>query len=61
MNNFLNTEYSNRAWVYRFNTEQSEEDLSYDPYINADSDGYNMIGYFPQASRNYLLGVTLGF
>ena len=35
--------------------------LSYDPYINADSDGYNMIGYFPQASRNYLLGITLGF
>jgi len=61
VNNFLNTEYVNRAWVYRFNTEQSEEDLSYDPYINIDSDGYNMIGYFPQASRNYLLGVTLGF
>ena len=61
VNNFLNTEYANRAWVYRFNTEQSAENLSYDPYINADSDGYNMIGYFPQASRNYLLGVTLGF
>ena len=61
VNNFLNTEYTNRAWIYRFNTEQSEEDLSYDPYINTDSDGYNMIGYFPQACRNYLLGVTLGF
>lgn len=61
VNNFLNTEYENRAWVYRFNTEQSAENLSYDPYINADSDGYNMIGYFPQASRNYLLGITLGF
>ena len=61
VNNFLNTEYTNRAWIYRFNTEQSEEDLSYDPYINTDSDGYNMIGYFPQACRNYLLGLTLGF
>ena len=61
VNNFLNTEYTNRAWIYRFNTEQSEEDLSYDPYINKDSDGYNMIGYFPQACRNYLLGLTLGF
>ena len=61
VNNFLNTEYVNRAWVYRFNSEQSAENLSYDPYINTDSDGYNMIGYFPQSSRNYLLGVTLGF
>ena len=25
VNNFLNNEYSNRAWVYRFNTEQSEQ------------------------------------
>ena len=24
-------------------------------------EGYNMAGYFPQAKRNYLLGVTLGF
>ena len=61
INNFLNTEYTNRAWVYRFNTEQSADDLSYDPYINSDSDGYNMIGYFPQARRNYLLGITLKF
>ena len=33
-----------------------------DPYVNADSErGYNMAGYFPQATRNYLLGITLGF
>ena len=30
--------------------------------VNLDSEkGYNMAGYFPQATRNYLLGLTLGF
>ena len=30
------------------------------PYINSDSErGYNMAGYFPEATRNYLLGLTL--
>ena len=61
VNNILNKEYINRAWIYRFSSEgwdpTSGEDS--DPYINKDSDGYNMIGYFPQATRNYLLGLTL--
>jgi iron complex outermembrane recepter protein len=59
VNNLLNNSYSNRAWVYRFISE-GWNPVGSDPYTNADTDGYNMIGYFPQASRNYMLGITLG-
>ena len=61
INNILNQEYVNRAWIYKFNSNSEITDFSYDPYINEDSDGFNMIGYFPQAKRNYLLGITLSF
>ena len=66
VNNLLNNSYSNRAWVYRFispNLDSNpdwEDPVDSDPYVNSDSDGYNMIGYFPQATRNYMLGITLG-
>ena len=59
VNNLLNNSYSNRAWVYRFISEEWNP-VGSDPYTNADTDGYNMIGYFPQATRNYMLGITLG-
>ena len=61
INNVLDTEYTNRAWVYRFVSEGWDPREGGDPYINQDVDGYNMIGYFPQATRNYMLGVTLRF
>ena len=61
INNVLDTEYTNRAWVYRFVSETWDPREGGDPYINQDIDGYNMIGYFPQATRNYMLGVTLRF
>ena len=59
VNNLLDKSYSNRAWVYRFISE-GWNPVGSDPYTNADTDGYNMIGYFPQATRNYMLGITLG-
>ena len=59
INNLFNNSYSNRAWVYRF-VSDGWNPIGSDPYINADTDGYNMIGYFPQATRNYMLGITLG-
>ena len=61
VNNILNKEYINRAWIYRFSSEGWDPTLGEDsdPYINKDSNGYNMIGYFPQATRNYLMGLTL--
>ncbi len=61
INNLLNNKYVSNAWVYRFISDSWDPRES-DPYVNSDSErGYNMAGYFPQATRNYLLGVTLGF
>jgi iron complex outermembrane receptor protein len=61
INNLLNNEYVSNAWVYRFISD-SWDPTGSDPYINSDSvRGYNMAGYFPEATRNYLLGITLGF
>jgi len=60
VNNLFNNEYANRAWIYRFVSEGWDPRGETSPYTNADSDGYNMIGYFPQATRNYMLGITLG-
>ena len=60
INNLMNNEYSNRAWTYRF-ISNGWNPIGSDPYINSDSDGYNMTGYFPQAKRHYMLGVTLDF
>ena len=61
INNLLNNEYVSNAWVYRFisdNWDPREDD----PYVNIDEErGYNMAGYFPQAKRNFLLALTLGF
>ena len=60
INNLLDNQYVSNAWVYRFISE------GYDPraddhYVNTDSErGYNMAAYFPEAGRNYLIGLTLG-
>jgi len=61
INNIFDQEYTNRAWIYRFVSEGWDPRGVANPYTEADSDGYNMTGYFPQAGRNYLLGLTLGF
>lgn len=61
INNLFDEEYVSNAWIYRFVSD------GYDPseddhYVTQGSDGgYNMAGYFPEASRNYLVGLTLGF
>ena len=61
INNLMNNEYVSNAWVYQFISDDWDPRDS-DPYINSDSErGYNMAGYFPEATRNYLLGLTLGF
>ncbi len=58
--NLLNSRYSSNAWTYRF---YSQNDYSTgDPYITRElGNVYRMIGYYPQAGRNFLLGVTVGF
>lgn len=61
VNNLLDENYVNNAWIYRFKSD------GYDPrpddaFVSANSEGgYDMAGYFPQAKRNFLLGLTLGF
>ena len=61
VNNLLEEKYSNNAWIYRFISD-GYDPRPYDPYVNANSEGgYDMAGYFPQAGRNYLLGISLGF
>ena len=44
--NVLNQEYSSNAWVYRYKSSDEFQVLN---------------GYFPQAGRNYLLGLTAKF
>jgi len=61
VNNLLDNEYASNAWVYRF-VSDGYDPREYDHYVNVDSErGYNMAAYFPEATRNYLLGLTLGF
>ena len=61
INNILNNEYLSNAWVYRFISDYWDP-RSGDPYINKDSQrGYNQASYFPEALRNFMLSITLGF
>jgi iron complex outermembrane recepter protein len=59
--NVLNQKYVNNGWAYRFNSP------SYDPRPDdayARSEGkntYNLSGFFPQAGRNFQLGLSLDF
>jgi len=61
VNNLLNEKYANNAWVYRFISEEWDPTGS-DPYVNTNSEGgYDMAGYFPQAGRNFLVGINFSF
>ena len=60
VNNLLDEKYANNAWVYRFISE-GWDPTGTDPYVNANNEGgYDMAGYFPQAGRNFLIGISLG-
>ena len=61
VNNLFNVEYVSNAWIYRYITN-SFDPRETDDYTTLGSDGiYNMAGYFPQAKRNYLLGLSIDF
>ncbi len=61
VNNLLDEKYVNNAWVYRFKSDGYDPRPD-DPYVTANSEGgYDMAGYFPQAKRNFLIGLSLGF
>ena len=60
VNNLLDENYINNAWIYRFKSDGYDPRPD-DPYVTANSQGgYDMAGYFPQA-KNFLLALTLGF
>ena len=60
LNNILNKHYTNNAWVYRFITS-SFDPTQTDPYVNKNKEGsFDMAGYFPQAGRNFLIGISIG-
>ena len=60
LNNILNKKYVNNAWVYRFVTNSFDPTQS-DPYVNKNKEGsFDMAGYFPQAGRNFLIGISIG-
>ena len=61
INNILNQKYVNNAWTYRF-TSAGYDPRPDDPYARSEKgDVYNLTGYFPQAGRNVLLGLSVGF
>lgn len=61
LRNLLNSQYVSNAWVYRFNSP-SYDPRPDDPYVNqADGSYYNMIGLYPQAGINFMLGLDMKF
>jgi len=59
--NAFNNKYVSNGWVYRYKSE-GYDPVPYDPYSISDRDNqYNMIGLFPQATRNFMLRLRLDF
>jgi hypothetical protein len=61
LRNFSNSLYSNNAWVYRFRSP-SYDPRPDDPYSGQENgDFYHMIGLYPQAGINFMIGLDLKF
>lgn len=61
VNNVFNALYVANAWIYRFNSA-AYNPVPDDPYaVSEGGDTYNLIGLFPQAERNFMLGLVLEF
>lgn len=59
VNNLLDAQYSSNGWIYRF-ASPGYDPVPDDPYARTEGGGYyNLTGYYPQAGRNFLAGVTL--
>lgn len=61
--NIFDAKYSNNGWTYRYKSK-GYDGRGDDPYARLENENagiYNLTGFFPQAGRNYLLGVTLKF
>jgi iron complex outermembrane recepter protein len=60
INNFLNKKYSSNAWTYHYISDGFDPRSS-NLYTVKDGNAYRDIGLFPQAGRNYMVGLTLNF
>jgi len=61
VNNVFNALYSSNAWIYRFKSVFYDPTPD-DPYARSEGQGfYNLTGLYPQAGRNFLLGLSLQF
>ena len=61
LRNFSNSLFSNNAWVYRFRSP-SYDPRPDDPYSGQENgDFYHMIGLYPQAGINFMIGLDLKF
>lgn len=61
LRNFTNALYANNAWVYRF-VSSGYDPRPDDPYTGLESGNfYNMIGLYPQAGINFMIGLDLKF
>ena len=69
VNNLFNTLYSTSGWVYPFISSPDWVNLD-DPYlieeldddeIYGDNQSYNMSGFYPQSTTNYMIGLELNF
>ena len=59
VNNLFDTRYSANAWTYRY-ISPSYDARPDDPYARLESGNtYNLTGFYPQAGRNFLLGLTI--
>ena len=61
INNIFDKNYSANAWTYRYFSEFYDGRPD-DPYTRTEGGGfYNLTGYYPQAGRHFLLGMTVRF
>ena len=59
--NIFDAKYSNNGWTYRYESK-GYDGRGDDPSTRLENDAiYNLTGFYPQAGRNYLLGVNLKF
>ena len=61
INNILDQKYVNNGWTYNF-ISPSYDPRPDDPYARSEGKNiYNLSGFFPQAGRHFLLGISVDF
>ena len=59
--NIFDARFSTNAWTYRYISE-GYDGRADDPHTRLEQGAtYNLTGFYPQAGRNFLLGLTLKF